>query len=96
MALAAVSSCGVFSAISGSSLATAASMARVALPEMRKAMGMLDLLVVVDPYPTMTAVLQDRQDGVYVLQMNADALDGQEGPLMDATSIIDDKTTITP
>ena len=36
------------------------------------------------------------QDGVYVLQMNADALDGQEGPLMDATSIIDDKTTITP
>ncbi|MCF8478906.1 MAG: TRAP transporter large permease [Rhodospirillum sp.] len=36
MALAAVSSCAVFSAISGSSLATAASMARVALPEMRK------------------------------------------------------------
>ena len=36
MALAAVSSCGVFSAISGSSLATAASMARVALPEMKK------------------------------------------------------------
>ncbi|MCP5367739.1 MAG: TRAP transporter large permease [Hyphomicrobiales bacterium] len=35
MALAAVTSCGVFSAISGSSLATAASMARVALPEMR-------------------------------------------------------------
>ena len=36
MALAAVTSCGVFSAISGSSLATAASMARVALPEMRE------------------------------------------------------------
>lgn len=36
MALAAVSSCGVFAAISGSSLATAASMSRVALPEMRK------------------------------------------------------------
>lgn len=36
MALAAVTSCGVFSAISGSSLATAASMSRVALPEMRK------------------------------------------------------------
>ncbi|MCP3871170.1 MAG: TRAP transporter large permease [Gammaproteobacteria bacterium] len=35
MALAAVASCGVFSAISGSSLATAASMSRVALPEMR-------------------------------------------------------------
>jgi len=35
MALASVSSCGIFSAISGSSLATAASMSRVALPEMR-------------------------------------------------------------
>lgn len=36
------------------------------------------------------------QDGLYVLQMNADALDGQEGPLMDATNVIDEKTTITP
>ena len=36
MGLAAVTSCGVFSAISGSSLATAASMAKVALPEMKK------------------------------------------------------------
>ena len=36
MALAAVSSCGIFSAISGSSMATAASMSRVALPEMEK------------------------------------------------------------
>lgn len=36
------------------------------------------------------------KDGLYVLQMNADALDGQEGPLMDATGVIDDKTTITP
>ncbi len=36
MALAAVTSCGIFSAISGSSLATAASMSRVALPEMKK------------------------------------------------------------
>jgi hypothetical protein len=36
------------------------------------------------------------QDGLYVLQMNADALDGQEAPLMDATNIIDEKTTITP
>lgn len=36
MALAAVTSCGIFSAISGSSLATAASMAKVALPEMQK------------------------------------------------------------
>lgn len=36
MALAALTSCGIFSAISGSSLATAASMSRVALPEMEK------------------------------------------------------------
>lgn len=36
------------------------------------------------------------KDGLYVLQMNADALDGQEGPLMDATGVIDKKTTITP
>ncbi|WLD58460.1 TRAP transporter large permease [Salinispirillum sp. LH 10-3-1] len=36
MALAAVTSCGVFSAISGSSLATAASMSKVALPEMKR------------------------------------------------------------
>ncbi len=36
MALAAVTSCGAFSAISGSSLATAAAMSRVALPEMRR------------------------------------------------------------
>ncbi|MBY8299004.1 TRAP transporter large permease [Vibrio fluvialis] len=35
-ALAAVTSCGIFSAISGSSLATAASMSRVALPEMKR------------------------------------------------------------
>ena len=35
-------------------------------------------------------------DGLYVLQMNADALDGQEGPLMDATNVIGEKTTITP
>ncbi|MHA7879604.1 MAG: TRAP transporter large permease [Saccharospirillum sp.] len=36
MALAGITSCGVFSAISGSSLATAASMSKVALPEMKK------------------------------------------------------------
>ncbi len=36
MALAGVTSCGIFSAISGSSMATAASMSRVALPEMEK------------------------------------------------------------
>jgi len=36
------------------------------------------------------------QDGLYVLQLNANALEGQEGPLMDATSVIDEQTTITP
>jgi len=36
MAIATVGSCGVFSAISGSSLATASTMTRVALPEMEK------------------------------------------------------------
>ncbi|MGB8621595.1 MAG: formate dehydrogenase subunit alpha [Paracoccaceae bacterium] len=36
-------------------------------PEMREAMGKLDLMVVVDPYPTVSAVLQDRQNGVYLL-----------------------------
>jgi len=37
------------------------------LPDMKKAMEKLDLLVVVDPYPTVTAVMQDRTDGVYLL-----------------------------
>jgi formate dehydrogenase major subunit len=36
-------------------------------PEMKKAMETLDLLVVVDPYPTHTAVLPDRSDGMYLL-----------------------------
>jgi len=35
--------------------------------EMKKAMEKLDLLVVIDPYPTHTAVLPDRQDGIYLL-----------------------------
>ncbi len=35
--------------------------------EMKTAMEKLDLLVVVDPFPTVTAVLQDRQDGAYLL-----------------------------
>lgn len=35
--------------------------------EMKKAMEMLDTLVVIDPYPTVTAVLHDRKDGVYLL-----------------------------
>ena len=36
-------------------------------PEMKDAMEKLDLLVVVDPYPTVSAVLHDRTDGVYLL-----------------------------
>ncbi|OBK14520.1 LpqN/LpqT family lipoprotein [Mycobacterium asiaticum] len=35
-------------------------------------------------------------DGVYVLQINADALEDEMGPLMDATNVIDEQTTITP
>ncbi|KAA1251380.1 hypothetical protein F0Q45_04675 [Mycobacterium simiae] len=34
-------------------------------------------------------------DAVYVLQLNADALESEQGPLMEATSVIDDQTTIT-
>jgi formate dehydrogenase major subunit len=34
---------------------------------MQKAMAKLDLLVVVDPFPTMTAVMHTRKDGVYLL-----------------------------
>jgi formate dehydrogenase major subunit len=37
------------------------------LPEMKKAMEKLDLMVVVDPVPTFAAVIPDRQDGIYVL-----------------------------
>ncbi len=36
-------------------------------PDLKKAMEGLDLLVVVDPYPTVTAVMHDRTDGVYLL-----------------------------
>ena len=36
-------------------------------PEMKTAMEKLDLLVVVDPYPTVSAVMHDRKDGVYLL-----------------------------
>lgn len=36
------------------------------------------------------------KDGTYVLQMNADAVEGQEMPLMEATAAIDKQTTITP
>src|SRR5690606_39002710 len=36
-------------------------------PDLRQALNKLDLLVVIDPYPTLTAVLHERQDGVYLL-----------------------------
>lgn len=35
--------------------------------EQKKAMEKVDLLVVVDPYPTVTAVMQDRTDNMYLL-----------------------------
>jgi formate dehydrogenase major subunit len=36
-------------------------------PDVKKAMEKLDMLVVIDPYPTVSAVLHDRKDGVYLL-----------------------------
>ena len=36
-------------------------------PEMKKAMEKLELVVVMDPYPTHTAVLPDRKEGMYLL-----------------------------
>ncbi|MEZ9057917.1 formate dehydrogenase subunit alpha [Vibrio pelagius] len=36
-------------------------------PEMKKAMQKLDMMVIVDPYPTVAAVMNDRIDGVYLL-----------------------------
>ena len=36
------------------------------------------------------------QGAVFVLQLNADSLQSDQGPLMEATNIIDDQTTITP
>lgn len=35
--------------------------------EMKDAMEKLDLMVVIDPYPTVSAVMHDRKDGVYLL-----------------------------
>ncbi len=35
--------------------------------EMKKAMAKLDLMVIVDPYPTHAAVMNDRTDGIYLL-----------------------------
>ncbi|ABI56635.1 formate dehydrogenase subunit alpha [Alkalilimnicola ehrlichii MLHE-1] len=37
------------------------------LPEMKEAMEKLDLLVIADPYPTVSAVLHDRQNDTYLL-----------------------------
>ncbi|MBB3994909.1 formate dehydrogenase major subunit [Sulfitobacter undariae] len=37
------------------------------MKEMKTAMERLDMLVVVDPFPTVSAVMQDREDGVYLL-----------------------------
>ncbi len=36
-------------------------------PEMKAAMEKLEMLVIVDPYPTVSAVMNDRTDGVYLL-----------------------------
>jgi formate dehydrogenase major subunit len=36
-------------------------------PEQKKAMEKVHLLIVVDPYPTVTAVMQDRTDNMYLL-----------------------------
>ncbi len=35
--------------------------------EMKKAMNKLDMMVIIDPYPTHAAVMHDRTDGVYLL-----------------------------
>ena len=45
---------------------------------------------------TQKTVVIPGQDGLYVLQLNADGLENQMGPLMDATTVIHDQTTITP
>lgn len=36
-------------------------------PDMKKAMEKLDVMVIIDPYPTMAAVMSDRKDGIYLL-----------------------------
>jgi len=37
------------------------------MKEMAKAMEMLDIMVVIDPYPTVSAVMSDKKDGIYLL-----------------------------
>ena len=36
-------------------------------PEMKKAMEKVEIMVIIDPYPTHSAVLPDREDGIYLL-----------------------------
>jgi formate dehydrogenase major subunit len=36
-------------------------------PEMKQAMEKVDLMVIIDPYPTASAAMPDRKDGVYLL-----------------------------
>jgi formate dehydrogenase major subunit len=36
-------------------------------PDVKKGMEKLDMMVIIDPYPTISAVLSDRKDGVYLL-----------------------------
>ncbi|ORE90334.1 hypothetical protein ATO13_23145, partial [Stappia sp. 22II-S9-Z10] len=44
-----------------------ASNSQTRMPDIKEAMEKLDLLVVIDPYPTVSAILHDRTDGVYLL-----------------------------
>ena len=37
------------------------------MKEMAKAMEMLDIMVVIDPYPTVSAVMSDKKDNIYLL-----------------------------
>src|SRR3546814_17988401 len=37
------------------------------VPDLKKGMDKLDLLVVIDPVPTLSAVLSDRKEGTYLL-----------------------------
>ena len=41
-------------------------------------------------------VVVPAKDGLFVLQLNADALDGQQGVVIDAAKVVDEKTKITP
>ncbi len=44
-----------------------ASNSQTRMPDIKEAMEKLELLVVIDPYPTVSAILHDRTDGVYLL-----------------------------